>query len=57
MIFIMLVAVFVAETDISQRGGEMIGSIKESFKRESIPISDNTGETVIPFQRFIRNPV
>jgi len=56
MIFIMLVAVFVAETDISQRGGEMIGSIEESFKRESIPISDNTGETVITIPTLYTEP-
>lgn len=56
MILIMLVAVFVAETDISRRAGLAVENIRERFQEEIIPISDKTGDTVITIPSLYTEP-
>ena len=56
MILIMLVAVFVAETDISRRAGQAVESIRGKLQEEIIPISDRTGDAVITIPSLYTEP-
>ena len=60
MLILAVVAILVAETDISQRAGQTIesitGSITERFKKEIVPIPGNAGDVVITIPSSYTEP-
>ena len=56
MLILAVVAILVAETDISQRAVKTIESITERFKKEIVPIPGNAGDVVITIPSSYTEP-